>query len=263
MIKNKNGFTLIEVAIVLIIIGLVISGILVGQDLIKSSIYKKIASEKAEFERAAATFRSKYNCIPGDCGNAYDYFGSTCGTNATGISAGCNGDGNGLIDDQSSNAHAFRGEQVKFWQHLSLAQLINFNYSKDATNTTNTIPKAIIGSTIPPAALNSLAWGSTYCGNMDLIDPDGNGIPPSQRGFCLGGDPVAAGGGTEPVVGSISFSLAFTLDSKFDDGIPNTGIIRGDTTGNCMGSSYSNSAAPGSAGWDDAQNSDCTLTFLY
>jgi len=78
MQKTKNiktsGFTLIELSIVLVIIWLIIGGVLTGQDLIKSAEIRAQISQIEKYNTAVNAFKLKYNCTPGDCPNATDYF---------------------------------------------------------------------------------------------------------------------------------------------------------------------------------------------
>src|SRR5438477_2747635 len=63
---SQQGFTLIELSIVLVIIGLIVGGILVGQDLIKAAEIRATVGQVEKYNSAVNTFRSKYNGIPGD-----------------------------------------------------------------------------------------------------------------------------------------------------------------------------------------------------
>src|SRR5665213_1351327 len=64
-----NGFTLIELSIVLVIIGLIIGGVLTGRDMIHAAQVRKTITQKEKFTAAANAFHNKYNCLPGDCVN--------------------------------------------------------------------------------------------------------------------------------------------------------------------------------------------------
>lgn len=102
---KQNGFTLIELSIVLVIIGLVIGGIMAGKTLIRSAQLRKLISDKVIYETAFYAFQNKYNCIAGDCPNATDFLGtsSDCADahckDLTTSGGTCNyGNGNGMID---------------------------------------------------------------------------------------------------------------------------------------------------------------------
>ncbi len=107
MLKEK-GFTLVEIAIVLVIIGLLIGGILKGQQMIRNAKAKRLYKMADELRVAWNTFYDKYNQIPGD-------------ENINGIPEGesGNGDGDGIIDS---------GEQGAVFEDLSKAGLISGDY---------------------------------------------------------------------------------------------------------------------------------------
>lgn len=93
--RSRHGFTLIELALVLVIIGLVVGGVLVGRDLIEAGKIRAQINQIADIETQMNTFRLKYDCLPGDCPNATDALGNTYGSNTI-----VNGDGNGIIQSK-------------------------------------------------------------------------------------------------------------------------------------------------------------------
>jgi prepilin-type N-terminal cleavage/methylation domain-containing protein len=62
----ESGFTLIELAIVLVIIGLLVGGVLVGRDLIEGAKVSATISQIQKYNTAADTFREKYGYLPCD-----------------------------------------------------------------------------------------------------------------------------------------------------------------------------------------------------
>jgi prepilin-type N-terminal cleavage/methylation domain-containing protein len=113
-LNKKSGFTLVELAIVIVVIGLLVGGVLQGQELIKQAKLRAVINEQKNFERAVYSFQSKYNALPGDMPNAFQFFGANCGADTTDDSVGCNGDGNGIIE-----GYYPKSEGVKAWEHLS------------------------------------------------------------------------------------------------------------------------------------------------
>jgi hypothetical protein len=109
---NSEGFTLVEVG-----------GILVGMDMIRAAQMRKLGTEPEAFRMAANTFKIKFNCMPGDCPNATDFFGTAPEGCPPGLRLGhtqkyatCNGNGNGLLD--------WTTDEMLCWQHLAAAQLL-------------------------------------------------------------------------------------------------------------------------------------------
>ena len=68
--QNQKGFTLVEIAIVLVIIGLLLGGVLKGQELIKSAKIKTTANQVKQFQSAIYTFQDKYRALPGASKNS-------------------------------------------------------------------------------------------------------------------------------------------------------------------------------------------------
>lgn len=118
----KNGFTLVELSIVLVIIGLLIGGLLVGQSLIDSARVNRLVSDLKQYEIATVHFRSKFKKYPGDsaffvpAGFSNDLFGW--------------GDpnGDGVPDVTDCNGAYFNWEPGQYWAHLSQAGMLKGNF---------------------------------------------------------------------------------------------------------------------------------------
>ncbi len=116
MKKQQTGFTLIELAIVLVIIGLLLGGVLKGQELINSAKVKNMASDFKNIQVYIYGYQDKYRALPGD-----DRLADTHVTGAT--VASTNGTvGNGVIEGQW-NTSTLTDESALFWQHVRLAGL--------------------------------------------------------------------------------------------------------------------------------------------
>lgn len=115
MRRHQSGFTLIEIAIVLVIIGLLLGGILKGQELINSARVKNLAADFRNIPLFIYAYQDKYRAIPGDDPAVVAHVGGTLAT--TGSTPG-----NGVINgawNSTTNTH----ESFLFWQHVRLADL--------------------------------------------------------------------------------------------------------------------------------------------
>ena len=126
--KRQQGFTLIEIAIVLVIIGLLLGGVLKGQELITSARVRNLISTQDGIKAAYFGFLDRYRALPGD------YTAATVNINGVAATAACgNGNGNGRIE-------AANQESVLAWEHMSKAGFINGTYTCAAVEGAATTP---------------------------------------------------------------------------------------------------------------------------
>ena len=204
----EKGFTLIELSIVLVLVGLIISGVVGGEALIRQAELRSIMTQANGYRVAINTFQLQYDALPGDIPDAWDYWGAACGPNDFSRNGGCNGDGNSYIVGNPPNSSQNEGEALRFWQHLTLAELIPGNY------TGAIMPSPVIGVTVPGTKIGnvlffpeSMMLYSTEERNYFSIEESIPGPSNWQSGWLTGGE-------------------AARIDRKFDDGLAHDGKIK-------------------------------------
>jgi len=251
----QRGFTLVELAIVLTIIGLIIGGVLVGSDLIKSAQLNAVATEYRKYVAAVNTFRDKYQYLPGDMPNATTFWGkdnTNCPTNTgnVGTPGTCNGSGDGMIDYGSAGGAT--GEMFQFWKQLALAGLIEGSYSGLAgpVDVWDTVP----GTDSPASRMANAGWGVAYIANYG---GDAATYAYDYGNFFAFGGTVS---GNMPYAAVLSPADAFNIDTKLDDGEPAHGKVISRRWSTCA-TSTSNTDYTGA--YNLANTSlQCTLYFI-
>ena len=115
MKHHQKGFTLIEIAIVLVIIGLLLGGVLKGQELINTARVRAMNNTVDGITAAWFSFQDRYRAFPGDY--------STAQSNLNLPGAPDGGDGNGLVDTTA--------ESGRVWVHLEAAGYLTGGYNDD------------------------------------------------------------------------------------------------------------------------------------
>ncbi|MFL9711044.1 prepilin-type N-terminal cleavage/methylation domain-containing protein [Methylobacillus sp. Pita1] len=188
--KKTSGFTLIELAIVLVIIGLLLGGVLKGQELINSAKAKNIANDFKNTQILLYGYQDKFRALPGDdTAAAAHVSGATAATTPAGTlgNAQINGDW---------NSTTITDESYLFWQHVRLA---------------------------------GLATGSTVIGAPEYIprNADGGQIGiQSRAGFTTIVDANPMVGTFVVCSEGITGRLAKQIDVQMDDGVTNSGSVR-------------------------------------
>lgn len=213
-----------ELSIVLVIIGLVVGGIVVGQDLIRGAGIRSIITDIDKYKTAAYAFKTKYNCVPGDCVNATDFFGSrnsdntVCQTILPTLASPtltCNGNGDDKILDATE-------EVFLFWQHLANAGLIKGQYTgiRDGAS----VYHHVLGLNSPLSLINGTGVGFTY---VDKSWPGDSGSYNISLSSFVGGNTFWVGtqSSDRPQKEAFTPTEALTIDKKIDDGKPAAGLV--------------------------------------
>lgn len=220
---SRNGFSLVELSIVLVILGLLTGGILSGQSLIRAAEIRSVTAELQIYKTAAQTFRDRYRALPGDFRDATKFWGRlssagalSCNTNSAAAVAtpgACDGDGNGNV---IAGPVAASGERFQFWRHLNLAGLIEGSYTGLAG--TNNMTHTIGGENAPKSKMSNGVWftnnWSTPCTHCYSGIDYGNS-------YHIGGSDA----GNWPMAPLFKPEEAWNIDMKVDDGRPAYGAV--------------------------------------
>ncbi len=238
---KQGGFTLVEIAIVLVIIGLLLGGILKGQELITSARVRNMADQNSSVQAAYYGFLDRYRVVPGDMApgavpnGACTLIGVASLPNCAGV--GGNADG-------SLGSGGFP-EVAAAWAHIAAAGFLNGTYTGTAANAaayqnSGQAPQNVYGGYL------LLARNTSYLTNA----------PPAAPRLTL------TMGRQTPL------SVAQQLDIKLDDGSANTGVLRSVVT---AGTGFTPVDGDGAGGvctaagvWNiGADQQDCNVVYLY
>jgi len=112
--QTQKGFTLVEIAIVLVIIGLLLGGILKGQEMITQAKIKNVVADFSGISAAYYGYQDRYRAIPGDDLNA-----------ATRWSGATAGNGNGVVSGAyNATCATATDESCQWWDHLRRAGFV-------------------------------------------------------------------------------------------------------------------------------------------
>lgn len=221
--RSEQGFTLVELAIVMVIIGILIAGILKGQELIANSRVSATVSQLKGTDAAFNTFFDKYNATPGDMLAPQNRL-----PNCANPPCNVPGNGNGRIDTPVFGNLPGNGDEAAVaFSHLTHADLISG--IDDSSNTVG------FGLMLPAIRLGGGMWIShaqAAVGGTTLNTPNHFAILNTLAN-------VAAGSG------SLTASESAQIDRKLDDGLPQSGSTQVDSGGtNCInGTNYDEAAA--------------------
>ncbi len=206
--KNEKGFTLVELAIVLVIIGLLVGGVLQGQELIKQAEIRSQIKMLNDIKLGFVAFQAKYDALPGDMKSPERFF-PVCNNAAYGSpGAVYSGNGDGMITDN---------ENYCVWPHLFHSGLYEARGLKQNEFVPGDPPLEINFATI---SFPYAKWPAKDTIFMYFEHNSVNYPVPQLSGNLL----IATG-----VSRSISPIVMYEIDSKIDDGKPGSGVLMADS----------------------------------
>ena len=200
-----QGFTLVEIAIVLVIIGLLLGGILKGQEMITQAKIKNVIADFSGISAAYHGYVDRYHKIPGDdpCAGSSNSAVSPaiCGSATARWGANsAHGDGNGIVQG-SYKSTTTTDESVLWWDHLRRAGFVSGTGVSQPFNALTGIVGVQTGD-----AQSATSPGPTM---KDASTP--------PNGFV----------GIIICSSNLPDKIAIAADTQMDDGVGNTGTVRG------------------------------------
>jgi prepilin-type N-terminal cleavage/methylation domain-containing protein len=189
----QKGFTLVEIAIVLVIIGLLLGGILKGQEMIVQARIKNVIADVTGVSAALFGYQDRYRAVPGDDVNANPRWGAAVAGNGNGVVAGTYNAACPVTPVAGTTP-----ESCLFWHHLRLAGFVAGN-----------------GTTQPFNALNGLIGVQTGDGVGGAVLP--STVPVVSPGFT----------GMLICTSNLPDKIAIAVDTQMDDGDVRIGSMRG------------------------------------
>ena len=210
-IKSKQGFSLVELSLVLIIIGLLIAGVTAGKTLVNQSRISKAVNQIGGYSTGVRSFFSQYGSIPGDFNTATSYW-----------TGSINGNGDGKLEWATDGAY--------LWGHLKEAGLLA---TAVTAVTVNDQEQITVGTDVPALAIKGLGIGAVYCdagaaASVSIVKCSESASALSIKNdnyFLLGGSGATAG--TTGYNGTLALTTetSFGIDQKIDDGRPLVGEV--------------------------------------
>jgi prepilin-type N-terminal cleavage/methylation domain-containing protein len=237
--RNSRGFTLVEIAIVLVVIGLMVGGVFKGQELIRGAQVRRLISDHDGFRTAINAFTDRYGSEPGDYHDASQHI--SCAP------ACLNGNGNRRVESNAIPANGSEvHEELLVWTHLAWSGFIPGTFTMTAGETVPTLQNS-------PVNFAQRYWEFIFDGNFGTVASG------ATRHNLKTGNQV-------PV------DMIAQLDIRIDDGLPNTGTFQfspfapGDIapTGGAAAAPACTSAAGPTAVWNVVNGSlNCGAASLF
>ena len=245
--SREAGFTLVELAIVMVIIGLLIGGVLQGRALVHNAQLTRVSSDLTSYDAAFTTFIDMFGGPPGDLPSAIQRI-----SNCTGPCIPTSGtQGNNLIDNTPGGTKPSGSEAFAAWHQMANSGLIASGFQ--VNNATAAFGQGLPKSTIGGGLMGFEIGGSPAGLAADFTSIIGTNPQLAGTYFVLKG---GAGNAASTAASSATLTPgdAEIIDRKSDDGVADQGTIRAfgtttacstATTGSSSGVYQSANGGPG------------------
>jgi type II secretory pathway pseudopilin PulG len=243
---GQKGFSILELTIVVLIIAALIGAIAGGGELIGASERNRLVGDIQKYSAAYRQFINKYESIPGDMYNAESVFGSANTDNGNGDGVIC--PGNSPSEDCNPGQTGTQNETYLAWQHLGLANLINFTFSG-----TRSSAVVVLGTDIPTGPYKNSGY------RMYGHAPSGYA---SVSTMVLGKLDGGGSDGNQVDEGVLTPQEAETLDKKIDDGQIQSGQFLSWNANTTTGGGCYTGSGPYLYKYDN-QDKDCMIYYKF
>jgi prepilin-type N-terminal cleavage/methylation domain-containing protein len=217
--NSKSAFTLVELAIVLVIVGLITVGVVGGQSIIYTANVNSTIAQMRGYNTALNAFKLEFGGIPGDFKEAEEYEIHTdqngdVNTCVTSTGSGTNGNGDGVLQSRTNPVFRYYGEVGNFFPHLQNAGLINEAMRVETLSCNNTDERQV-GDDYPAIDIGT---------SIIALSND------KKIAYVIGA--LRESGTSINIQGTVSFANELKpkessdLDKKLDDGNPARGFIK-------------------------------------
>lgn len=230
---RDRGFSLVEMAVVILIIALIVAGVSAGSELIRQSNVRAVIADFNSYKLSYDNFVNRFQAVPGDFNRA-DTFWAPGASGCAAAANTCNGNGDGRIAYSTTDAAGGISEVRLVWRQMFMAEMI-LGAVPQITNNTLSGNTFLIGTTMQKSSVENGGYfisGISPAGRVVSAITSPWSATVTRNSVYFGAQSATAGDAN----GGLSAGVfdprdAFAIDEKIDDGFVSFGSFTGATTG--------------------------------